>query len=137
MKIVSPKLISFLAGAALFGLCIIQYYWISNAVNEKREHFMQDVREALVQVSRRYNRQMAAERLQQQLSYHRQSFMPGSNVNGMNGDIHVFEEFTNDSAGIIHHSSRQSIYPWSSENTSLTTNVSNGVTSNSNTTETP
>lgn len=124
MKIVSPKLISFLAGVALFGLCIIQYYWINNAVNEKREHFMQDVREALVQVSRRYNRQMAAERLQQQLSYHRQSFLPTSNNNGTpNADIHVYEEFTNDSAGIIHHSSRQSIYPWSSLNTALTSTV--------------
>lgn len=115
MKIASPKLISFLAGVALFGLCIIQYYWISNAVDEKRDHFVQDVREALVQVSRRYNRQMAAERLQQQLSYHRQSFLP---MNSLNGNVQVFEEFTNDSAGIIHHSSRQSTYPWSTINTS-------------------
>ncbi len=108
MKIVSPKLISFLAGGALIGLCIIQYYWISNAVAEKREHFMQDVREALVQVSRRYNRQMAAERLQQQLSYHRQSYLPGQGTSG----VRVLEEFTNDSAGIVHHSSRQRVYPW-------------------------
>lgn len=112
MKIVSPKLISFLAGVALFGLCIIQYYWISNAVNEKRGHFEEDVREALNQVKRRYNRQVAADRLQQQLSYHRQSFVPGTNSN--NNDIHVYEEFTNDSGGIVHHQSRQSIYPYTS-----------------------
>lgn len=128
MKIVSPKLISFLAGVALFGLCIIQYYWISNAVNEKREHFMQDVREALVQVSRRYNRQMAADRLQQQLSYHRQSFLPGTNSN--NNDVRVFEEFTNDSGGIIHHQSRSSIYPYTSF-TAAMTNTSEETTANS------
>jgi two-component system phosphate regulon sensor histidine kinase PhoR len=126
MKIVSPKLISFLAGVALFGLCIIQYYWISNAVDEKRDHFTQDVREALVQVQRRYNRQVAADRLQQQLSYHRQSFLPGAN--SLNNDIRVYEEFTNDSGGVIHHQSRQSIYPYSSFNEALnpTENTSTG-----------
>lgn len=119
MKIVSPKLISFLAGVALIGLCIIQYYWISNAVNEKRDHFYQDVREALLQVSRRYNRQIAADRLQQQLSYHRQSFLPGNTGDG----VRVYEEFTNDSAGVVHHTSRQSFYPWNN----LTSEMSNAV----------
>lgn len=78
---------------------------------------MQDVREALVQVSRRYNRQMAADRLQQQLSYHRQSVLPSANQN--NGDIRVYEEFTNDSGGVVHHTSRKSVYPFSSLNTAL------------------
>lgn len=127
MKIVSPKLISFLAGVALFGLCIIQYYWISNAVTEKRGHFEQDVREALNQVQRRYNRQVAADRLQQQLSYHRQSFLPGTNSSS--DDVRVYEEFTNDSGGVIHHQSRQSTYPYSSFsaalNPDLNTNTSN------------
>jgi two-component system, OmpR family, phosphate regulon sensor histidine kinase PhoR len=125
MKIVSPKLISFLAGVALFGLCIIQYYWINNAVNEKREHFMQDVREALVQVSRRYNRQMAADRLQQQLSYHRQSFVPATNSG--NNAVRVYEEFTNDSAGVVHHTSRQSSYPFASLNTALNASIPNAT----------
>jgi two-component system, OmpR family, phosphate regulon sensor histidine kinase PhoR len=126
MKIVSPKLISFLAGVALFGLCIIQYYWISNAVSEKRGHFEQDVREALIQVQRRYNRQVAADRLQQQLSYHRQSFLPGANSS--NNDIRVYEEFTNDSGGVIHHQSRESIYPYTSltEAMNLTSNTTGG-----------
>ncbi|HTF04027.1 MAG TPA: hypothetical protein VK826_08375, partial [Bacteroidia bacterium] len=122
MKIVSPKLISVLAGGALIGLCIIQYYWINNAVNEKREHFIQDVREALVQVARRYNRQMAADRLQQQLSYHRQSFLPDNATS--NGNVHVYEEFTNDSAGIVHHTSRQSVYPWANLNSEMNSTVS-------------
>jgi len=97
MKIVSPKLISVLAGGALIGLCIIQYYWINNAVNEKREHFIQDVREALVQVARNAT---------------------------SNGNVHVYEEFTNDSAGIVHHTSRQSVYPWANLNSEMNSTVS-------------
>ncbi len=120
MKIVSPKLISFLAGVALIGLCIIQYYWINNAVSEKRDHFYQDVREALLQVSRRYNRQIAADRLQQQLSYHRQSFLPSNAGDG----VRVYEEFTNDSAGVVHHTSRQSYYPWNDISSEFKTSVS-------------
>ncbi|MGL5891922.1 MAG: hypothetical protein ACRC3B_18660, partial [Bacteroidia bacterium] len=68
MKIVSPKLIAFLAGAALIGLCVIQYYWISGAVDQRREHFEQDVREAMMNVTRRYARNQARERMRMQYS---------------------------------------------------------------------
>jgi two-component system, OmpR family, phosphate regulon sensor histidine kinase PhoR len=68
MRIVSPKLIAFLAGAALIGLCVIQYYWISGAVEQRREHFEQDVREAMMNVTRRYARAEARERMRNQLS---------------------------------------------------------------------
>lgn len=128
MKIVSPKLISFLAGVALFGLCIIQYYWISNAVSEKRGHFEQDVRDALNQVQRRYNRQVAADRLQQQLSYHRQSFLPGANSSS--SDVRVYEEFTNDSGGIVHHQSRQSSYPYSNFSAAMNATTAINPTAN-------
>src|SRR3954469_7622990 len=84
MKIVSPKLITFLAGMALVGLCVIQYYWISGAVDQKREHFTQDVREAMVQVSRKYSHNQLGLRLRRQLYYRRQSFVsnPYSPQNG-------------------------------------------------------
>ncbi len=59
MRIGSPKLIAFLAGFALVGLSVIQYYWIKGAIDQKHEHFEQDVREALMQVSRKYNRHLA------------------------------------------------------------------------------
>lgn len=68
MKIVSPKVISFLAGAALIGLCVIQYYWISGAVSQRTQHFEQDVRDVLVNVSRRYSRAQTALRLRRQLA---------------------------------------------------------------------
>src|ERR1041385_4712056 len=75
MKIVSPKLMTFLAGAALLGLCTIQYYWISGAVNQKREHFSQDVREAMIAVARNYSHNQIGSRLRRQFSYRRQSYV--------------------------------------------------------------
>jgi two-component system, OmpR family, phosphate regulon sensor histidine kinase PhoR len=101
MKIVSPKLISLLAGAALIGLCVIQYYWISGAVDQKREHFGQDVREALMEVSRKFNQHQAELRLRKQLSYHRQSFVNPATNTQSGSKVNVYEEFVSDSGGEI------------------------------------
>lgn len=110
MKIVSPKLMTFLAGLALVGLCVIQYYWISGAVDQKREHFGQDVREALMQVSRKYNQHQAEQKLRRQLSYRRQSIVnPSGNSNKQN-QVSVYEEFVSDSAGNISRSERKHSY---------------------------
>ncbi len=109
MKIVSPKLITFLAGAALMGLCVIQYYWISGAIDQKREHFAQDVREALVQVSKKYNHNQMGMRLRRQLSYRRQSFVTNPYMS-QSGKVNVYEEFVSDSAGSHNASSRTRSY---------------------------
>ncbi|HET6993025.1 MAG TPA: HAMP domain-containing sensor histidine kinase [Bacteroidia bacterium] len=109
MKIVSPKLITFLAGMALVGLCVIQYYWISGAVEQKREHFVQDVREAMVQVSRKYNHTQMGLRLRHQLNYRRQSFVT-NNYSPQNGRVNVYEQFTTDSAGHEKTSTRTKSY---------------------------
>jgi two-component system, OmpR family, phosphate regulon sensor histidine kinase PhoR len=109
MKIVSPKLITFLAGAALIGLCVIQYYWISESVHQKHEHFGQDVREALMQVSRKYNSHRYDVRNHSQYSYHRQSWIPSSASPRSN--VNVFETFVSDSAGNIKRSMRNRTYP--------------------------
>ncbi len=85
MKIVSPKLIAFLAGAALIGLCVIQYYWISGAVDQRREHFEQDVREAMMNVTRRYARAQARERMSTQYSLSR--LPQGFNSRQMNAPV--------------------------------------------------
>lgn len=98
MKIVSPKLITLLAGMALMGLCVIQYYWISGAVDQRREHFSQDVREALVQVSKKYYHNQMGLRLRRQLSYRRQSFVTNP-IKSQTGKVNVYEEFVSDSAG--------------------------------------
>jgi two-component system phosphate regulon sensor histidine kinase PhoR len=109
MKIASPKLITFLAGTALVGLCVIQYYWIRGAVDQKHEHFGQDVREALMQVSRKYNRQQTGMNIRQ-LSYRRQSYVSNPYLN-QPGNVHVFEQFYSDSAGRSHQSLRTKTYP--------------------------
>ncbi|MBI3509589.1 MAG: HAMP domain-containing histidine kinase [Bacteroidetes bacterium] len=103
MRIVSPKLITFLAGTALVGLCVIQYYWISGAISQRHEHFGQDVREALMQVSRKYNREKAEMRIRKQLDYRRQSLFHPSLNSKTYGQLQVFEEFNTDSGG--HHTS--------------------------------
>jgi two-component system phosphate regulon sensor histidine kinase PhoR len=72
MRIASPKLIAFLAGFALVGLSVIQYYWIKGAIDQKHEHFEQDVREALMQVSRKYNRHLASLRMSKMMPHHSQ-----------------------------------------------------------------
>lgn len=109
MKIISPKLITFLAGAALIGLCVIQYYWISGAVAQRREHFGQDVREALVQVSKKYNHNQLGLRLRRQLSYRRQSFVTNPYL-AQTGRVNVYEEFVSDSAGKRNASYRAKSY---------------------------
>ncbi len=111
MKIVSPKLITFLAGAALIGLCVIQYYWISGAVDQKREHFGQDVREAMIAVARNYNHNQVGSRLRRQFSYRRQSYVIPPHNDAQTGKVNVYEEFTSDSAGKTQVSSRNKSYP--------------------------
>jgi hypothetical protein len=41
MKIRHVKMISILAGLALFGLIGIQLYWVKNAIALKQQHFEQ------------------------------------------------------------------------------------------------
>jgi hypothetical protein len=110
MRIVSPKIITFLAGVALVGLSIIQFYWINNAVNQKHEHFGQDVREALMQVARKYNREKAEVRLRKQLDYRKQSFLT-PRKNGRGGQVNVIEQFSSDSSGTRNESTQQHSYP--------------------------
>lgn len=123
MKIVSPKLITFLAGVALLGLCVIQYYWISGAVDQKHEHFGQDVREALMQVSRKYNQHQAEQRLRRQLSYRRQSFTNPSANNQKQGQVSVYEEYISDSAGNITRSERKHSYPGDTIRKEMSTSI--------------
>ncbi|MCX6310193.1 MAG: HAMP domain-containing sensor histidine kinase [Bacteroidetes bacterium] len=123
MKIVSPKLITFLAGAALMGLCVIQYYWISGAIDQKREHFAQDVREALVQVSKKYSHNQMGLRLRRQLSYRRQSFVTNPYM-AQSGRVNVYEEFVSDSAGKRNTSSRTKSYPGDTLGREFNANVS-------------
>ncbi|CAN5382927.1 HAMP domain-containing sensor histidine kinase [soil metagenome] len=124
MKIVSPKLISLLAGVALVGLCVIQYYWISGAVDQKREHFGQDVREAMIAVSRNYSHNQMGSRLRRQLSYRRQSFVTKPFNKAQTGKVNVYEEFVSDSAGNRQVSSRNKSYPGDTNSREYRTSMS-------------
>ncbi|MGL4599777.1 MAG: sensor histidine kinase [Bacteroidia bacterium] len=111
MKLASPKLISFLAGAALVGLCIVQYYWIDNAVKQRHENFEQDVRDVLAQVSYKYGRQRAAARIRRQLNYRKQGVMlPITTEATPINKVSVIEEYTSDSNGFIDRGSKSRSY---------------------------
>jgi two-component system, OmpR family, phosphate regulon sensor histidine kinase PhoR len=137
VKIVSPKLISLLAGAALIGLCVIQYYWISGAVEQRREHFGQDVREALMQVSRQYNQHVAELRLRKQLSYRRQSFVTPPNGNQKQGKVNVMEEFVSDSQGVVNKSYQSRSYKGDTISREMGTNINANTIANSSLNKTP
>jgi two-component system phosphate regulon sensor histidine kinase PhoR len=94
-------------------------------VYQKHEHFGQDVREALMQVSRKYNRHQIDMRHRSQFSYHRQSFVPKSS--DPQNQVHVYEEFVTDSGGQVSHSTRSHSYRGDTldkeRNTSITANT--------------
>ncbi|GAB4131583.1 MAG: HAMP domain-containing sensor histidine kinase [Bacteroidia bacterium] len=109
MKNASPKLISFLAGIALVGLCVIQYYWIKGALDQKHEHFEQDVREALMQVHRKYNRHQA--HLQFNNTMVQMQSAPGISFTIRKNGTTIFRQSTptSDSSVIFQHQDSTSI----------------------------
>ncbi len=111
MKLASPKLISFLAGAALIGLCIVQYYWIDSAVKQRRENFEQDVHDVLAQVSYKYGRQRAAARIRRQLNYRKQGvLLPITTESTPINKVSVMEEYASDSNGFIERGNKSRSY---------------------------
>jgi two-component system phosphate regulon sensor histidine kinase PhoR len=67
MKIRHVKMISILAGLALFGLIGIQLYWVKNAIALKQQHFEQGVNEALNMVVYKLEKQYAGEKLKRRM----------------------------------------------------------------------
>jgi two-component system phosphate regulon sensor histidine kinase PhoR len=67
MKIKHVKMISILAGLALFGLIGIQLYWVKNAIALKQQHFEQGVNEALNMVVYKLEKQYEGEKLKRHL----------------------------------------------------------------------
>ncbi|TND09549.1 MAG: histidine kinase [Bacteroidetes bacterium] len=75
MNLVSVRRISILAGLALVGLVIIQYYWIGNAVKLREDRFRQEVRTALNDVVEKLDKQLAAQRIKRRLEYRKQGIL--------------------------------------------------------------
>jgi two-component system phosphate regulon sensor histidine kinase PhoR len=67
MKIKHVKMISLLAGLALFGLIGIQLYWVKNAIALKQQHFEQGVNEALNMVVYKLEKQYEGEKVKRRL----------------------------------------------------------------------
>jgi len=109
MNLTSVKWISILAGAALVGLVIIQYYWIGNAVKLREERFEQDVRDALSAVVNKVDKQLAAQRIKRSLEYRKQGILtrnkPDSTMAGMPAvdnttSVQMYEQMQTDSNGV-------------------------------------
>jgi len=67
MKIRYVKMISILAGLALFGLIGIQLYWVKNAIALKQQHFGQGVNEAMNMVVYKLEKQYAGEKFKRRI----------------------------------------------------------------------
>ena len=67
MRIRHVKLISILAGLALFGLIGIQLYWVKNAIALKQQHFEQGVNDAMNMVVYKLEKQYTAEKIKRRM----------------------------------------------------------------------
>jgi two-component system phosphate regulon sensor histidine kinase PhoR len=67
MKIRHVKMISLLAGLALFGLIGIQLYWVENAIALKQQHFGQNVNEAMNMVVYKLEKEYAADKIKRRM----------------------------------------------------------------------
>lgn len=74
----SIQLISVLAGISLMGLMLMQVYWVKNAFELKRQHFEQNVGEALTAVSYKLERIRMHERMKNRVQVY-QDFISDSN----------------------------------------------------------
>ena len=72
MKIRHVKMISILAGLALFGLIGIQLYWVKNAIALKHQHFEQGVNEAMNMVVYKLEKQYASEKIKRRMQMREQ-----------------------------------------------------------------
>lgn len=110
MNILSVRRISILAGLALVGLIIIQYYWIGNAVKLREDRFRQEVRTALNGVVDKLDKQLAAQRIKRRLEYRKQGILSrnasDTSASGMtaqmdNGtNIQIHQQLQLDSNGV-------------------------------------
>lgn len=123
----SIRIITILASIALAGLILIQAYWINNAVLVGEERFEQNVNEALNNVVKRVEKQMAALNIKRKFNFRKQGmrfYMPKDTlVNGTSlGDkklislpksrvnVKVYEEFSSDSSGVLVKKTREKHY---------------------------
>lgn len=115
-----------MASLALIGLITIQVYWINNSVEIGKERFEQSVNEALNNVVLRMEKHMAAAQITRKFNFRKQgmrTYSPGDSLAGnLELDeqhysmpenklkVKIYEEFTEDSNGVITKKTRQKSY---------------------------
>ncbi len=118
-----------MASVALIGLIAIQVYWVKNAISLGEEQFEQNVSEALKNVVRRYEKQMAAAKIVKKFNFRKQgirTFSPSDKtpkiVLDSMGDktkyqlqnnkvnIKIVEEFSEDVNGVVTKKTREKNY---------------------------
>jgi two-component system phosphate regulon sensor histidine kinase PhoR len=67
MKISHVKMISLMAGMALFGLIGIQLYWVQNAIVLKQQHFGQHVNDAMNMVVYKLEKEYTADKIKRRM----------------------------------------------------------------------
>lgn len=123
------RVIIFMASVALVGLIAIQIYWVKNAISLSEEHFEQSVNDALKNVVRRYEKQMAAAKIIKKFNFRKQGIRffsapdkPSKMVLDSMGDISkyspdknkvnvkIVEEYSEDINGVITKKTREKNY---------------------------
>ena len=133
MKKSNVKSVTFFASIALIGLISIQVYWINNAFELSKEHFEQNVNEALNHVVDRVEKEQTAKQISKKFNFRKQGIrwftpedstssnssilMPAkvkdkSDYSLKNGKINIsiFEEYTADTCGIAIKKTREKNY---------------------------
>lgn len=107
----SIRLITLLTGAALFGLILMQLYWMQKAFTIRSQHFSMNVNEALKMVVYKLEKQQVASRIKRRLNLRKHGISWMFKRDTIGGDttqaIKIFEEITADSAGIVLHKSQK------------------------------
>lgn len=126
------KIIITMASLAMLGLIAIQVYWINNAMILSKEHFEQNVSEALNNVVSRMEKQITASKIRKKFNFRKQGirwYNPTDSVvkssefiNDSKTDkddfslqkdkinVKIYEEYSSDSNGVIVKKSRLKNY---------------------------
>ena len=132
MRLVNIKYLSLVASVALVGLILMQLYWINKAIELKEQYFDQMVEEVLNQVVRKVEKQSAAAKITKRFNFRKQGIrwlmsqdsgygatklvadsLGDNNVYKAASDkfnVHVYEEFSSDSNGVVVKKIRQKKY---------------------------
>lgn len=147
MKKNSVKIIILITSLALLGLIAIQAYWINNAITLSKQHFEQNVSEALGKVVIKMEKQLAASRISKKFNFRKQGirwYTPTDSTSQQDElasnsktdqtnlllkkdkvNVKIYEEYSSDSNGVVVKKSRQKDY--SSDSTTTKMDDDNGM----------